>query len=99
MDLIYLFSPGALVWLPAETRRFQWENDLQLELFPKKYSVTKIPLIGVLKGYTSRGDCEILFRDGIWNVETKDIKSYEDSPEQRRRNDRASANQKTQCEV
>ena len=95
MNLISLFSPGALVWLPAETKRFQWENNLQLELFPKKYSITKIPLIGVLKGYTDRGDCEVLFQDGIWNVETKDLSSYEDTPNQRRRNDRANTNKKT----
>jgi len=65
-----------------------------LELFPKKYSITKIPLIGVLKGYTDRGDCEVLFQDGIWNVETRDLSSYENTPEQRRRNDRISSNKK-----
>ena len=94
MNLFSLFSPGTLVWLPAETKRFQWENNLQLELFPKKYSITKIPLIGVLKGYTDRGDCEVLFQDGIWNVETRDLSSYENTPEQRRRNDRISSNKK-----
>tara|TARA_B100000131_G_scaffold308394_1_gene337690 strand:- start:889 stop:1176 length:288 start_codon:yes stop_codon:yes gene_type:complete len=94
MNQISLFKPGALVWLPAETKRFRWSDDLQLELFPKEYSITKIPLIGVLKGYTDRGDCEVLFQDGIWNIESKDVKDYEDSPSQRRRNDRVSTNKK-----
>jgi len=90
-----LFSPGSLVWLPANSRRYKWSDDLQLELFPKEYSVTKIPLIGVLKGYNNRGECEVLFLDGIWDVESKHLSSYENTPEQRRRNDRVSSNQKT----
>ena len=92
MDLL---NVGSLVWLPAESKRFRWAENVQLELFPKEYSITKIPLIGVLKGYNNRGDCEVLFQDGIWDVEPKHLSSYEDTPEQRRRNDRASANQKT----
>ena len=94
MNLISLFSPGTLVWLPAQSKRYKWSDDLQLELFPKEYSITKIPLIGVLKGYTDRGDCEVLFQDGIWNIDQKDIKSYEDTPQQRRRDARVSANKK-----
>ncbi len=95
MNPICLFKPGSLVWLPANAKRYKWSDDLQLELFPKEYSITKIPLIGVLKGYTDRGDCEVLFQDGIWDVETKDLSSYEDSPQQRRRDDRINTNQKT----
>ena len=94
MNQISLFRPGALVWLPAESRRFRWSSDLQLELFPKEASITKIPLIGVLKGYNNRGECEVLFQDGIWEVESQHLSSYEDTPEQRKRNDRVSANQK-----
>ena len=89
-----LFSVGSLVWLPADSRRFRWADDLQLDLFPKQASITKIPLIGVLKGYNNRGDCEVLFQDGIWDVEARDLSSYEDTPEQRRRNDRVNTNQK-----
>jgi len=89
-----LFSVGSLVWLPAHSKRFRWVNNLQLELFPKEASITKIPLIGVLKGYNNRGDCEVLFQDGIWDVEARDLSSYEDTPEQRRRNDRVNTNQK-----
>ena len=96
MNQISLFRPGALVWLPANTRRYKWSDSLQLELFPKEYSITKVPLIGVLKGYTDRGDCEVLFQDGLWDVEPNNLSSYENTPEQRRRNDRASANQKAQ---
>ena len=95
MNHLSLFRPGALVWLPASSRRFRWSDSLQLELFPKEASITKVPLIGVLKGYNNRGECEVLFQDGIWDVEAKDLSSYEDTPEQRRRDDRVSTNQKT----
>jgi hypothetical protein len=94
MNQISLFKSGALVWLPSESKRFRWSTKTQLELFPKDYSITKVPLIGVLKGYTLRGDCEVLFQDGIWEVEARDLSSYEDTPNQRRRNDRISANKK-----
>ncbi len=94
MNQISLFSPGSLVWLPASSKRYRWSDNLQLEIFPKECSVTKIPLIGVMKGYSDRGDCEVLFQDGIWDVEIRDLSSYEDSPDQRRRNDRVSTNQK-----
>tara|TARA_B100000131_G_C17875029_1_gene515855 strand:- start:248 stop:535 length:288 start_codon:yes stop_codon:yes gene_type:complete len=94
MNQISLFRPGALVWLPANTKRFKWGTDVQLELFPEEYSITKIPLIGVLKGYSNRGDCEVLFPDGLWDVEPKELYSYEDSPHQRRKNDRISTNKK-----
>ena len=95
MHQISLFKSGALVWLPSNSRRFRWgEGVRQLSLFPQDYSITKVPLIGVLKGYTDRGDCEVLFQDGIWEVESKDLSSYEDTPQQRRRNDRISTNQK-----
>ena len=81
MHQISLFKSGALVWLPSNSRRFRWgEGVRQLSLFPQDYSITKVPLIGVLKGYTDRGDCEVLFQDG--------------TPQQRRRNDRISTNQK-----
>lgn len=90
-----LFNVGSLVWLPAHSKRFRWVNSLQLELFPKEASITTVPLIGVLKGYNNRGDCEVLFQDGIWDVEARDLSSYEDTPEQRRRNDRVNTNQKT----
>jgi hypothetical protein len=94
MTSISLFRPGSLVWLPAQAKRFRWESNLQLEIFPKDYSITKIPLIGILKGYTNRGDCEVLFRDGIWDVEAKDLSTYVDTLGQRERNDRINTNQK-----
>ena len=94
MKGLSLFSPGALVWLPASAKRVRWSSDLQLELFPKEYSLTKVPLIGVLKGYTDRGQAEVLFQDGIWDVEPNDLFDY-NTDKQRRYHDRVSTNQET----
>ena len=72
-----LINIGSLVWLPAESRRWVWcKANGQLPLFPETQSTTKIPMIGVLKGYTSAGDCEVLLPDGVWEVQVRDLYEY-----------------------
>ena len=73
--MINLFNTGALIWIPSETRR--WINDKeQLQIFPQTQSVTRVPMLGIFKGYTWSGECEILCPDGIWSFDQGDIKPY-----------------------
>ena len=72
-----LISIGSLVWLPADSKRWVWDRSKgQLSLFPEVASITKIPMIGVLKGYTNAGDCEVLLPDGVWEVQIRDLYEY-----------------------
>ena len=84
-----LISVGSLVWLPASSRRWVWNENAQLALFPEITSITKIPMIGVVKGYTNAGDCEVLLPDGVWQVQLRDLKEYYGE-----KDDRISSNKK-----
>lgn len=73
--MINLYNIGALIWIPSSTRR--WVNDKeQLQIFPNMLSVTKTPMLGIFKGYTWSGECEVLCPDGVWNFDQQDIKPY-----------------------
>ena len=73
--MISMFSIGALIWIPQSTRR--WVNDKeQLQIFPNMLSVTREPMLGIFKGYTWSGECEVLCPDGLWSFDQKDIKAY-----------------------
>ena len=73
--MINLFNTGALIWIPSDTRR--WLNDKeQLQIFPNMLSVTKVPMLGIFKGYTWSGECEVLCADGVWSFDQGDIKPY-----------------------
>jgi len=73
--MINLYNIGALIWIPSSTKR--WVNDKeQLQIFPQHLSVTRIPMLGIFKGYTWGGDCEVLCPDGVWSFDQGDIKPY-----------------------
>ncbi len=73
--MINLFNTGTLIWIPSNTKR--WVNDKeQLQIFPTIQSITKVPMLGVFKGYTWSGECEVLCPDGIWSFDQGDLKIY-----------------------
>ena len=80
--MINLYNIGALIWIPSDTKR--WINDTeQLKIFPSSYSITKMPMLGIFKGYTWSGECEVLCPDGIWAFEQSDIRAYTHKRNQR----------------
>lgn len=73
--MINLFNTGALIWIPSDTKR--WINDKeQLQIFPHTTSITKVPMLGIFKGYTWSGECEVLCPDGVWSFAQDDLKIY-----------------------
>ena len=73
--MINLFSKGALLWIPSQTKRWASDGD-QLKLFPSTMSITKVPMLGVFKTYTWSGDVEVLCPDGVWVISNSDAKLY-----------------------
>jgi hypothetical protein len=77
---IDMFATGALIWIPSNTRR--WVNDKeQLQIFPTSLSMTKVPMLGIFKGYSWNGECEVLCADGVWSFEQGDLKRYQGARE------------------